>query len=193
MSKYSVCNDKFLGGLVSLLELAACGGRHDCDPPGTGDFCTQEIYENADFSGMDLSEAYFTEVDFSAARLFRTILRGAHISDSEMPDVELSEADLRFAFVSDVNLASARMRGANLTQAYLSGVILCDADLRQAKLNGVELSNVTLEGAKLDRGSIGEIEWGYAVTCPDGVTVDYESCADHLDFPPGTFTCSLSY
>jgi hypothetical protein len=98
-------------------------------------------------------------VNLTGAKLNRTILRRATLSNANLIGARLIgafviEADLSNANLSGANLSGARffetkLRGANLRGADLTGVKLFGSDLTGADLTGAKLGGADFTGAKL--------------------------------------------
>lgn len=104
---------------------------------------------------LDIDETHRTlDIDVRAAldlaiSLTATTVRGADLSASDFPQVNLG-----FAWLSSVNLVRANLRGAYLEGAILQGANLGGADMRDATLSGVNFSNADLSGADLSKASL---------------------------------------
>lgn len=87
------------------------------------------------------------------------VLRGADLSEADLSDTTLNDADLRHAYMFRTNLsdsvfykallANANMYEANFTGAYLIETDLTNAFLRRAILTGADLSGCNLMNAAL--------------------------------------------
>lgn len=78
-------------------------------------------------------------------------LRGADLTEIQLPGAYLNRADLSGADLTGADLHGAELYGANLTEANLSGANLGGANLREAKLNRTNLNRGNLNGADLSR------------------------------------------
>ena len=96
------------------------------------------------WSGADLSDAAFSNLNLQGANLQGANLEGANLEDANLEGANLEEANLEGA-----NLQGAYLRGAYLRGAYLSGAYLSGADLEDAYLQGANLRDATLQGANL--------------------------------------------
>ncbi len=85
----------------------------------------KDCVENAVFSKINLSEAYFS---------------GANLSGADLSGAYLLEADLSGASLSGASLFKADLSGADLSGANLSGADLSGAYLFRASLSGADLS-----------------------------------------------------
>lgn len=89
----------------------------------------RHLDEPCDLSGLDLSEGYFFEGNFSNVSFKGTNLERACFIGANLRGADLSEANLRGAYMGDANLY-----GANLSEAELTDTNLNGADLRQTNL-----------------------------------------------------------
>jgi uncharacterized protein YjbI with pentapeptide repeats len=96
----------------------------------------------ADLRGADL-----TEVNLPGADLREAELRGADLSRADLSRANLSGADLSWADLSRANLSGADLSGADLSEAVLYGANLAGVNLSRANLSGANLYGVDLYGA----------------------------------------------
>jgi uncharacterized protein YjbI with pentapeptide repeats len=89
--------------------------------------------QNADLSGVDLSESNLSGID----------LRGANLKHANLGKVNLKDADLREANLSGTVLEYADLAAAKLNDTNLSGADLSNANLRMAFLNNALLDEAT--------------------------------------------------
>src|SRR5215207_10974305 len=98
-----------------------------------------------------------TPASESSINLFREIdLSEANLSDIPLPNADLREADLSGANLSNAFLDDANLSGADLRDAHLSGASLFHANLRYASLRKVNLGNAFLENADLSGTDLSE-------------------------------------
>jgi fluoroquinolone resistance protein len=135
-----------------------------------------EVFEEVDFSGSDLSSAViercsFLRCTFTKARLFGVTFRDCRLAGTQFQKClvrpmtveggDWSYVALRGADLRGVSFAGVRMREADLDGADLSGCDLTRADLsharvRTANLAGADLRDVELEG--VDLSTAGSLE-----------------------------------
>lgn len=96
--------------------------------------------KRADFTGANLSEISFKELDLSEAVFNEADLRGA----------DFSGATLREAKFNDANLSGANLEGADLREAFFNRAILKRANLEEAFLRHALLKKANLEEANLE-------------------------------------------
>lgn len=102
-----------------------------------------------DFRGIDLSEANLKDLNLSNANLKGAKLSVANLSGANLSEANLSEAKLNVARLSDANLSQA-----NLTQTLLNVANLIRADLSKAQLQGASMIRVELIRAELSRANL---------------------------------------
>ena len=98
------------------------------------------------------------------ARLWRTDLRNAYLSEADLREANLRQVDLQFAVLDaaklqraalpEANLRNANLDRANLSDANLSFAELSDATLLDATLDGANMYKSDLHGAQLQRASL---------------------------------------
>ena len=94
----------------------------------------------------------------TGAKLRKSVLRYANLSDAFLVNADLQKADLQRANLSDVDLRGGQLGGANLTGGYLMTGKLQGADLTSANLKGAYLLETKLMRANL-RSVNGEMAW----------------------------------
>lgn len=94
----------------------------------------------------------------TGAKLRKSVLRYANLSDAYLVNADLQKADLQRANLSDVDLRGGQLEGANLTGGYLMTGKLQGADLTSANLKGAYLLETKLMRANL-RSVNGEMAW----------------------------------
>jgi len=98
----------------------------------------------------NLSNTDLRDVDLSNADLRRADLRGADLRDADLSNADLRRADLSNADLSNADLRSSDLRGADLRCANLRSAALSRADLRGADLRWVNLRNAGFFGIQTD-------------------------------------------
>ena len=96
----------------------------------------------ADFKGINLSNAHLSGADLSGADL-----RGANLSNADLSHTNLTEANL-----SNANLSNAKLNTANLSYCDL-----IEADLQNADFVGANLLGANFIRAKLDGSYLGDV------------------------------------
>lgn len=94
----------------------------------------------------------------TGAKLRKSVLRYANLSDAFLVNADLQKADLQRANLSDVDLRGSQLGGANITGGYLMTGKLQRADLTSANLKGSYLLETKLMEANL-RSVNGEMAW----------------------------------
>ncbi|HCG00446.1 MAG TPA: hypothetical protein DEV93_07855 [Chloroflexi bacterium] len=92
-------------------------------------------FYGCDLKGADLSRATLQD----AAFVFRTVLEGARLVDTDLRHVTLDEVNLKYAVLDY----------ANLQDVQLPGALLHGASLRHARLEGANLEGASLARADL--------------------------------------------
>jgi len=105
-----------------------------------------KFLSGVDLSGAKLSGVDFIGADLSGAKLMGTDFIGANISranftGADLTDAVFSRADFSRADFSRTNLTGANLIGANLISTNLGGANLSNADLSGANLRRADLSN----------------------------------------------------
>ncbi len=113
--------------------------------------------QQANLSGVNLSEVFLWGANFNRANLQRanlshsglrgaqfiaTNLSGANLSETNLWDAHFGIRDVGYAVLIDANLSHSQLGGVDLSHVNLSG-----ANLNGADLGEVNLSNATLDGA----------------------------------------------
>ncbi|NEX17096.1 MAG: hypothetical protein C1943_10805 [Halochromatium sp.] len=116
-----------------------------------------ESPDQADLSGVDLSELDLSGADFSRCKLGRTAFRkakldgarftkamgqGADFSDASLVGAEFGQAMLKEAIFKQANLQQA-----NFDRAMINGAVLDGADLRAARFHMSMLKQASMKGA----------------------------------------------
>lgn len=94
----------------------------------------------------------------TGAKLRKSALRYANLSDAFLVNADLQKADLQRANLLDVDLRGSHLGGANITGGYLMTGKLQGADLTSANLRGAYLLETNLMEANL-RSVNGEMAW----------------------------------
>ncbi len=97
-----------------------------------------------DFSHADLRGADLSNLNLPSANLSYADLRGADLLCANLPYANLSYANLSGADLYNAGLSNAGLRGANLSFADLSDAKLLFANLSEADLRGADLSGANL-------------------------------------------------
>ena len=104
----------------------------------------------ANLRGIDLRDTELSDVDFSNANLSRTNLSGKDLTAVIFIGVNLINANLSGVDLSGVDLNGAYLIKANLSDAIITGADLSNVNLSGAILTGANLENVVLTDAKLN-------------------------------------------
>lgn len=99
----------------------------------------------------DLSGAGLYQADYRGINLSNACLRGADFRDASLIDADLRGADLRDATLSGANLSGANLKEVNFRDSSVSG-----ADLSSADLSGADLSGATMIDANLSDSNLSE-------------------------------------
>lgn len=132
-------------------------------------FMTAYTKGRRDFAGQDLSLLNLQKLDlsgriiFNQAKLVRTNLQEANLSNSDFCRANLmgtnfQDAMLEKAFFHQANLEGAILRGANLTGANLS----------QANLKNTNLSGANLTGARVTEDQLAQAKMNWLTVLPNG-------------------------
>lgn len=143
----------------------------------------ENLLQQADLSGAQLSEIHLEGADLTHARLWRADLSRADLESANLQDAWLGEANLRYAKLTSANLhgaelgdctlehsnlANANLGEAKLKKADLRRASLYDAELEQACLDGADLCGSYLLYANLRDASLQETRFDEATVLPDG-------------------------
>ena len=108
----------------------------------------------------------------------RANLSNADLRNADLRDANLSNADLFGANLRGANLSNADLRCANLSNADLRGANLSNADLCGANLRGANLSNADLCGASIDQMMWNIYTVFYPLQCPEsGSYIGYKKAS----------------
>lgn len=88
------------------------------------------------------------------ARLWRTDLRNAYLSEADLREANLRQVDLQFAVLDRAKLTRAALPEADLRNANLDRADLRDANLSFAALSEATLLDTTLDGANLYKSDL---------------------------------------
>lgn len=88
------------------------------------------------------------------ARLWRTDLRNAYLSEADLREANLRQVDLRYAILDRAKLNRAALPEADLTGANLDRADLSNANLSFAQLSEAALPDATLDGANLYKSDL---------------------------------------
>ncbi len=105
--------------------------------------------DGARLNGRRIRYAQAYRAFLANGHLWRSDLRGAFFSDSDLRNVDLGQSNLKFAVMDH-----ARLYHANLDRADLEGADLNRADLRSANLSYAMLSNAGMVDARLDGATL---------------------------------------
>ena len=106
-----------------------------------------------DLTGVNLSDAYLSAVDFSCVDLSGADIADAWFSDAVFKGANLSKAEARQANFMNANLSGAILRDATLASAFMPKVMFSKADLSGANLNRANLEDADFSGATM-RGTL---------------------------------------
>lgn len=143
----------------------------------------ENLLEQADLSGAQLSEVHLEGANLKQVRLWRANLSGADLESANLQDAWLGEANFRYAKLTSanlhraelessnlerVNLANANLREAHLKHTDLHDASLYDAELEHACLDHADLSGSNLLYANFRGASLQETRFDEATVLPDG-------------------------
>jgi len=114
----------------------------------------ENLLEQADLSGAQLSEVHLEGANLKQIRLWRADLSIADLESANLQDAWLGEANFRYAKLTSANLRGAELEGSNLERVNLANANLCGARLRQADLHNASLYDAELERACLDSANL---------------------------------------
>ena len=135
------------------LEILRKGVRHWNESKENAPETVRDL-SSADFTGLDLRGANFTQDDLSFATLRGADLREADLTDANLLQADLRDADftgavLRGADIRHTPASAAKFIGANLIRAQLEDATLVGADLQGALLIGADFMGADLRHAVL--------------------------------------------
>ncbi len=124
-------------------------------PPGwTGQEEEFAGVKGASLNGLRLRYIQAYGAFLVKARLWRTDLRNAYLSEADLREANLRQVDLRFAVLDRARLARATLPEADLRNANLDRADLRDANLSFAVLSEATLLDATLDGANLYKSDL---------------------------------------
>ncbi len=133
-----------------------------------GSFADAKLWE-AQFAGLDLSQADFARADLLRADLNRANLTGVNLVEANLAEGNLARARLSQARLNNACLRAACLRQANLRHADLTNADLAEADFLNADLTGANLTRANLRGAKhLTRAQLDSVRSLSGAIMPDG-------------------------
>ncbi len=109
------------------------------DPKGWNNWVQSGSNRFAYLPGGELSQYFFSEINF----------KNAYLKDTQLCGANLSRADLRGANLAGADLKEANLVGANLDGAYFCGANLTGADLAEASMNGTNFSDARMDQVRL--------------------------------------------
>ena len=122
------------------------------------------IFQNANLSKIDLSQANLYEVNLQGADLefanlqevylYRTNLQGASLKETNLQRANLAMAELQGANLHRANLQGVDLDRANLQDAHLEETNLQGASLKETNLQQANLAMAELQGANLHRANL---------------------------------------
>lgn len=133
-----------------------------------GAFADAKLWE-AQFAGLDLSQADFARADLLRADLNRADLTGVNLVEANLTEANLARARLSQARLNNACLRAACLRQANLRHADLTNADLAEADFLNADLTSANLTRANLRGAKhLTRAQLDSVRSLSGAIMPDG-------------------------
>ena len=133
-----------------------------------GSFADAKLWE-AQFAGLDLTQADFARADLLRADLNRADLTNVNLVEANLTEANLARARLSQARLNNACLRAARLRQANLRHADLTNADLAEADFLNADLTGANLSRANLRGARhLSRAQLDSVKSLAGAILPDG-------------------------
>lgn len=105
---------------------------------------------DANFVDANLFNAYLTGVDLRGADLRRANLESVYISWADLRNVNLQAANLKYARISETCIAGANLQNADLSQAELSYNNFINANFNHANLSGATLNGNDFMGVDLN-------------------------------------------
>lgn len=106
-----------------------------------------ESLENADLSGLDLSNCKFAGADFRTATLNRVNFSSSDLANANLCACELEDANFDFAKLDGVLAEGGQFRRASMRKAVLKSAKLAHADLSGASLDQADLTSVDAKAA----------------------------------------------
>jgi uncharacterized protein YjbI with pentapeptide repeats len=104
---------------------------------------------HANLSDRDLSQAYLFEADLSRANLYRSNLTQAFLAGANLTSADAGVSNFTSADFSGANLLAARFDFADLSNATFAGADLWATDLSSATITSADFSGARLRYTKL--------------------------------------------
>ncbi len=124
-------------------------------PPGwTGREEEISSVKGANLNGLSLRYIQAYGAFLVKARLWRTDLRSAYLSEADLREANLRQVDLQFAVLDHARLTRATLPEADLRNANLDRADLRDANLSFAVLSEATLLDATVDGANLYKSDL---------------------------------------
>jgi hypothetical protein len=108
----------------------------------------------------DLAGAKLSKTNLKGANLSETDLRWADLTSANLEAANLNRADLRRAILSRTNFKLANLSEANLSETYLCRADLSEADLKKAIFIRSDLASVDLSESDIRRA---DFRWSYLI------------------------------
>jgi uncharacterized protein YjbI with pentapeptide repeats len=126
---------------------------------------SEASFDSADASKVKIDGATIVSTEFHNANLSNVTfdkntdarnakLRGANLTESDLSNVRLFDADMRGATLDNADISGALLSGTQLQGASLSFANLIGAALVGAKLDGADLSDARMTGARMASASL---------------------------------------
>lgn len=125
--------------------------------PNDANVSPEDIHDEANLSGADLTGA-----DLRNANLINADLTGAYLGGADLSGAELIGADLTGAFLMHADFTSATLERSTLTNADLGGVNLAHANLSSANLRNAVLVSADLTNATVAHSNFTDATLSYA-------------------------------
>lgn len=114
----------------------------------------ENLLEQADLSGSELSEVHLEGANLKHIRLWRANLSSADLESANLQDAWLGEANFSYAKLTSANLRGAELESSNLERANFANANLCKANLKQADLHSASLYDAEFDQACLDLANL---------------------------------------
>ena len=141
----ALARQKSVQDLRRISEFARC-----C----TGADLSDEYLVDADFSGIDLSDANLENTQLGFANFSHANLRRAHFRSAELDFADINHANLDGANLSNTLLIDANFCRSDLTNAVLEGTLASDASFERAVLSGAVLRDAGLRNVNFNRAKL---------------------------------------
>lgn len=133
-----------------------------------GEYLSVANLQGAQLTEVNLEQTDLTEAQLQNSRLMHANLRYADLHDAKLSGAYLISANMENATLSYADLSDAILWNANLNSATLQSAELTTADLANANLIGADLSFANLHQAKFRNANLTGATFSTDTIMPDG-------------------------